>query len=440
MIVALHNFQIGQQRAVVERGCALADAAADFRHGFAAHIGCRALIALGRSALTHHAVEGELLAWIENQTVERLGRQLDVVQPCIGTGVHGGHFFAQHIPEQAGLQLLLGHLRLGDDQIYRDGFTVGRRVVHVFGLCQVEGHAAHILSALAGRFIVLGVFHLRRHGLMDGGQINGLGVCLLKVILQLRIISVLECLMDQVINLIFIQKDSRCTFGDLDGGFGQLIGVFRKLRIDLRRRLGDYCAHGRLIKCAVTSGGNIRRIADAADICDGVADKAAGAAVAVCIFSRLRCAVRHEACICQSNDNADLFGNLQGNSLLAALAVARSFQLLLRLLHGQSAQVHTFHRYIGINGVQAGRKCANACKHSHNKEQHRAHGNQRNLPAPGHSGTLSGAAGGCIGIARLLLRPAGRRVGRSRSALGPAVRICLFCVFTAHLFPASLGT
>ena len=149
-----------EHRVVDGRG-GLADTAAHLVHRGAAGVHRRGQVALGRSAAAGGVVIGEHLAGHEHHAVTGLGRQFYVVLAVGGAADIGGAA-AQQIPEQLGLQALLGLLGLGQGEGDGDRLTLGGRLVGRLGLLHVKVHTHHGVGGLVG---------LRVHG-----GVHGLGV------------------------------------------------------------------------------------------------------------------------------------------------------------------------------------------------------------------------------------------------------------------------
>ena len=189
VVRAVHDLQVGAEHGQIQRGGHLADAAAVFQHGLAAHISRGAAVAPRGGALAEGGVVGKGLAGIEDDAVAGLGCQAHVVL-AVGGAADGGGAAAQLVPEQDLFHFLLGDLRLRHGDGHGE-FRTGRGFVHLLlGSGRVEIHAG--LPGLHGAFglVVIGVGGLAMgvavnilHGDGNGGSLHqGAGDALFQVI------------------------------------------------------------------------------------------------------------------------------------------------------------------------------------------------------------------------------------------------------------------
>ena len=128
MGVPLRDLQIAQETGQIQGGGGLADAAADLVHGFALDIGGGGLEAPVRRPFADGSVVGEGFSAVENKAVDNLSGELNVANPPGGAG-DMGLGLAQHVPEQDGLQIGGGDLRLLNISLHSQRFA-GSGLVH----------------------------------------------------------------------------------------------------------------------------------------------------------------------------------------------------------------------------------------------------------------------------------------------------------------------
>ena len=128
MGVPLRDLQIAQETGQIQGGGGLADAAADLVHGFALDIGGGGLEAPVRRPFADGSVVGEGFSAVENKAVDNLSGELNVADPPGGAG-DMGLGLAQHVPEQDGLQIGGGDLRLLNISLHSQRFA-GSGLVH----------------------------------------------------------------------------------------------------------------------------------------------------------------------------------------------------------------------------------------------------------------------------------------------------------------------
>ena len=183
----LHHFQGGVQHRIVDGRGGLADAAAHLVHRGAARVDGRGEVTLGRGTAAGGIIIGEHLSGHEHHAVAGLGGELHVVL-AVGGAAHRGGTLTQQIPEQLGLQALLGLVGLGDGQGHPHGLPLSRLGIGGLGGLQVKVHAHHVLRHLQGIGVQLGVLGLGMdlavHGVkvrvlgrrLVGGQLHRLGL------------------------------------------------------------------------------------------------------------------------------------------------------------------------------------------------------------------------------------------------------------------------
>ena len=253
MGLALHHLQGGVQDGVVNGRGGLANAAAHLVHRGAAGVHRRGQIALGGSAAAGGVVVGEDLSGHKDHAVAGLGRELYVVL-AVGRAADVGGTAAQQIPEQLGLQALLGLIGLGQGERDGDGLALGRRLIGRLGLFHVKVYAYHMVRGLIGLGVHGGIHRLGVQFFIHGLKIRlpgalfvggeGHRLRLYRFAPQLLADLVGQSLFDLLLRLLPVNGHTGNALGDLQGialhhigglgdaAAGQLIGLVQQ-RIQL---------------------------------------------------------------------------------------------------------------------------------------------------------------------------------------------------------------
>ena len=170
-----HDFQIGQQRRIVQGGRHLAHAAAIGGHGLAAHIGGADLEPglLGGGA--HSVVIAEIFAAVDHGAADVPGGLPNVENTVAGAGDIGG-VLPQHVPEQHLFQPRLGNGGIGDPGGDHE-LLPGLGLLHqLFGRRHVKGNAHAPLHHLTGGPVIGSVLPLTADLPLHCRQIQGLAL------------------------------------------------------------------------------------------------------------------------------------------------------------------------------------------------------------------------------------------------------------------------
>ena len=165
--VPLRDLQIAQETGQIQGGGGLADAAADLVHGFALDIGGGGLEAPVRRPFADGSVVGEGFSAVENKAVDNLSGELNVADPPGGAG-DMGLGLAQHVPEQDGLQIGGGDLRLLNVSLHSQRFA-GSGLVH---------------GLLNGGYVKIGP-QLFRYDRVRSGVIGGVSHLAVELVIEL---------------------------------------------------------------------------------------------------------------------------------------------------------------------------------------------------------------------------------------------------------------
>ena len=170
MVGAGDNFQIGKQCAAIQRGGDLTDAAANLIHQIVAGICRGGLVALCGGAFAQSVVEGEGLAGVQHDAVQRLTCQLQI-RGAVGVVTVGRAGGAQNIPEEhVVVQNFRGDIFHGN----ADDLAVLRRTDLLLRLHHVEHVAVGAGDGLEGLHIDGGVHGLYADIVVNFLQINGI--------------------------------------------------------------------------------------------------------------------------------------------------------------------------------------------------------------------------------------------------------------------------
>ena len=154
MAGALHDLQIGQQGTEVDGGSHLAAAAAELVDGIAADVDLGLSEAAGRRTLTHHTVEGEDLAVVDDGAVDLLAGQLQVDGAVVDGGM-GGIIGSELVLEQVFLQVVHSDLGLQLHESDLQLFAFLRRVELLLHFLHIKAVAGDLLFE-GGRLLVVG--------------------------------------------------------------------------------------------------------------------------------------------------------------------------------------------------------------------------------------------------------------------------------------------
>ena len=168
------DFEICQQRAVIQCGADLTDAAADLLHHLAAGIRAGRQIARGRRALAEGRVIGKAVAGVEHDAVDGSSRTPDVVDTIAAAAGQAGAFLAQAVGKQHGIELLGGDLRLGHDDGDAHHVAVVGLLPQALCLVHVKVDAVDMLRGRFGLRIVHGVLRLAGNGVV---QLPDIQIC-----------------------------------------------------------------------------------------------------------------------------------------------------------------------------------------------------------------------------------------------------------------------
>ena len=174
MVIALDDFQIGQQRCIVQVGRHLTHTAAVGVHRLAADIGGCRQITTGLGGGADHVDVADALTGVDHRTVDGFGRQTHVADAVGRTADVGGHR-TEGITEQNVLQFLSGHLGKFHGALHHKfcaGFGSFQRSQRRI---QIKGNANTGLRRLFLFLVVDGAGHFAAQFFMQGNQINGLG-------------------------------------------------------------------------------------------------------------------------------------------------------------------------------------------------------------------------------------------------------------------------
>ena len=405
---ALRDLEICQQRAGVDRRRNLADAAALLRFTLAA-VGvddcCQ--IALFLRALADNFVERELIARVQNRTVNRLAGKLEVFRSC-GVRSMRAVVGSQNVRKVRLFKLLqrhLGHevLHLNRDDLARLGHGKLLRVIRKIEAVAVDlGHKLllflvvirirHFLAVLI--IILLQIDALARHGII--------------VEIQVAEIARREAGNDCVIELVGVERHCRRPGGNRDraGLFVDLYDGVNLVGCALARSLVDERAD--IVRVEIEARIEVDRIfaLARAQIIDNCRDRPARAAIAHRFVNRLIGVERHLR---------DLRGQAQrpvGQHHIQCIA-------RVALLHGlrhrghcrvplKPADIHTRNIDIRVNRVLIFEHEAIRANAKHNHHNQRQRNDEPLLSAAGRSLRRFGLLRGLTDLLFGHRRPLGR--------------------------------
>ena len=372
--VPLRDLQIAQETGQIQGGGGLANAAADLVHGFALDIGGGGLEAPVRRPFADGSVVGEGFSAVENKAVDNLSGELNVADPPGGAG-DMGLGLAQHVPEQDGLQIGGGDLRLLNISLHSQRFA-GSGLVHGLlnggdveigpQLLRYDGVRSGVIGGISHLAVELVVELLGGEGLGgDGLEGDGDLIAALTVIgnicqkeTEILRCSAVPCLGD-------VDRLPLHSAGGVKGCFGKLL-----------RQTGYGFGKGGLVHVRPmgTAG---PATGDGGQIGPAFLEKAL---VLIIVFPELS-VPRKILCRVTQVPHGKMGQGLafvihKGDRLLEKL----SLQALLRLFHGKTAYVDAVDVAVGIKCIQRTGIGAKARVGRQQNRQHDAGDQQRSLP------------------------------------------------------------
>ena len=221
VIDTLHNLHIRQQRAVVQRGGALADAAAQGILQFLTGIGRRHLVALFGSPLAQGLVVRKGFAGLQDHAVESLTHDPQVGVPVFIASVRS-FAGAQHIPEENIIRFRRGDVLHADTQ----GISVLAACKKRLCFFQVKAIAVGTGHNLIGIGIYAGIHRCHIQLPIDGIQVQRIRFRVFRHISHFHQKYVhAVCVQDLCVQLLNVQTEAGCTQGQHQGLAG---GAFIK--------------------------------------------------------------------------------------------------------------------------------------------------------------------------------------------------------------------
>ena len=232
MGVPLRDLQIAHETGQIQGGGGLADAAADLVHGFTLDIGGGGLEAPVRRPFADGSVVGEGFSAVENKAVDNLSGELNVADPPGGAG-DMGLGLAQHVPEQDGLQIGGGDLRLLNFRVQCQGFPGGGAVQRFLNGGHIEVGSRLLGDDGACGGIVGGVFHLTVKPVvkLPGGEGFGGAYFHGQFYHGFRFGTVLNHILNGAAQLVICDKAAISGGGDLEKMIGQLVSHIEGVNI-----------------------------------------------------------------------------------------------------------------------------------------------------------------------------------------------------------------